>query len=330
MNKEIGGYFSKEAVLGESIRPSALSGTILVNTGRNALKYILRSLPKVDKVYLSYYTCDVLLQPLNKLGIHYQFYHINEQLELAQPIILKENEYIVINNYFGLQNQYIQRMAEHYGEYLIVDNSQAFYAPTLPGIKAFYSTRKFVGVSDGGCVWAGEPRETSFSGITEIDRMETRSEYLQIRVRKGAEAGYAAFREAEKSLDNQATKVMSAETRMALGKIDFETIYKRRIDNLYQLAMALKDSNKLQLPLLLNRDDVPMAYPYWTDDASLRQRLIDNHIYVAQYWPNVLDWCQQGDLEYELANNLIPLPIDQRYGEVEMKKIIKLICTSQK
>lgn len=326
MKDAIGGYFSKEAVLGESIRPSALSGTILVNTGRNALKYILRSLPKVDKVYLPYYTCDVLLQPLNKLGIPYEFYHINEHLELAHPIILEENEYIIINNYFGLQNAYIQRMAEHYGEHLIVDNSQAFYAPTLPGIKAFYSTRKFVGVSDGGCVWFGEPRETSFSGITEIDRLETRSEYLQIRVRKGAEAGYAAFREAEKSLDNQATKVMSAETRMALRKIDFETIYKRRIDNLYQLAMALKDSNKLQLPLLLNRDEVPMVYPYWTADSSLRQRLIDNHIYVAQYWPNVLDWCQEGDLEYELAKNLIPLPIDQRYGEEEMKKIIRIIC----
>lgn len=330
MTDAIGGYFSKEAVLGESIRPSALSGTILVNTGRNALKYILRSLPKVDKVYLSYYTCDVLLQPLNKLSIPYEFYHINEQLELAHPIILEENEYIIINNYFGLQNAYIQRMADHYGEHLIVDNSQAFYAPTLPGIKAFYSTRKFVGVSDGGCVWAGLPTETSRSGLLHMDKSESRNVYLTIREQKGAEAGYAAFREAEKSLDNQVIKVMSAETRKALGTIDYETIRVRRQQNFLDLHIALKDSNKLQLSPSLNRDEVPMVYPYWTDDSSLRQRLIDNHIYVAQYWPNVLDWCQEGDLEYELAQNLIPLPIDQRYGEEEMKKIIEIICTSQK
>lgn len=330
MKNEIGGYFSKEAVLGESIRPSALSGTILVNTGRNALKYILRSLPKVDKVYLSYYTCDVLLQPLNKLGIPYEFYHINEHLELAQPIILKENEYIVINNYFGLQNQYIQWMAELYGEHLIVDNSQAFYAPTLQDIKAFYSTRKFVGVSDGGCVWAGLPTETSRSGLLHMDKSESRNVYLTIREQKGAEAGYAAFREAEKSLDNQVIKVMSAETRMALGTIDYETIRVRRQQNFLDLHKALKDSNRLQLPLLLNRDDVPMVYPYWTNDTSLRQRLIDNRIYVAQYWSNVFDWTQPDDVEYKLAKYLLPLPIDQRYGEEEMKKIIEIICTSQK
>lgn len=330
MTSAIGGYFSKEAVLGESIRPSALSGTILVNTGRNALKYILRSLPKVDKVYLPFYTCEVILQPLNKLGIPCEFYHINEQLELAQTIALKANEYIVINNYFGLQNQYIQRMAELYGEHLIVDNSQAFYAPTLPDIKAFYSTRKFVGVSDGGCVWLGYPKETSQSGLLHVDKSESRNAYLTIREQKGAEAGYAAFREAEESLDNQVTKVMSVETRMALGMIDYETIRVRRQQNFLYLHKALKDSNRLHLPLLLSRDDVPMVYPYWTDDSSLRQRLIDNHIYVAQYWPNVLDWCKEGSLEYEFAKNLIPLPIDQRYGEAEMKKIIEIICTSQK
>lgn len=330
MNKEIGGYFSKEAVLGKSIRPSALSGTILVNTGRNALEYILHSLTRVDKAYLPYYTCDVLLQPLNKLGIPCEFYHINEHLELAHPIILEENEYIIINNYFGLQNAYIQRMADHYGEHLIVDNSQAFYAPTLPGIKAFYSTRKFVGVSDGGCVWAGLPTETSRSGLLHMDKSESRNVYLTIREQKGAEAGYAAFREAEKSLDNQVIKVMSAETRKALGTIDYEKIRVRRQQNFLDLHIALKDSNKLQLSPSLSRDEVPMVYPYWTDDSSLRQRLIDNHIYVAQYWPNVFDWCQEGDLEYELAKNLIPLPIDQRYGEEEMKKIIEIICTSQK
>ena len=34
-----------------------------------------------------------------------------------------------------------------------------------------------------------------------------------------------------------------------------------------------------------------MIYPFYTDDIYLRARLIKQHIFVAQYWPNVLEWC---------------------------------------
>lgn len=329
MIKEIGGYFSTEMTIGKSIYPNAFGGTVLTNTGRNALEFILHSLSKVKKVYLPYYTCEAVLQPLDRLHIPYKFYHINEQLELISPISLGKNEYIIINNYFGLQNAYVQRMADYYGEQLIVDNSQALYAPLIPDVKAFFSPRKFVGVSDGGFAWLGHPQETSLSGIREIDKSYPRNAYLSLRENQGAQAGYAAFRESEDSLDNQPIKVMSADTRTILSKVDFDTIRSRRQSNYYQLHMALKDSNKLHLPLL-NSNECPMVYPYWTEDDSLRQRLIDNHIYVAKYWPNIADWCQSTDLEYELMNHLLPLPIDQRYGEEEMKKIIKIICKSQK
>lgn len=327
MTDAIGGYFSTETMLGKFSYPAAFGGTVLTNTGRNALEYILCELSKVEavtKVYLPYYTCEAVLQPICRLGIAHQFYHIDERLELATPISLRKNEYIIINNYFGLQNAYIERMAAYYGEHLIVDNSQALYAPLIDGVKAFYSPRKFVGVSDGGFAWLGHPQGTSMSGIFEIDRSEARSKYLQIRAQKGAEAGYAAFRESEDSLDNQPIKIMSVDTRMALEKIDYETIRKRRIDNYYQLALALEDTNKLKVSML-SYDDCPMVYPYWTDDDTLRQRLIDNRVYVATYWPNIADWCQPTDAEYDWMKHLIPLPIDQRYGEEEMKKIIEII-----
>ena len=69
----------------------------------------------------------------------------------------------------------------------------------------------------------------------------------------------------------------------------------------------------------------PMVYPFMTDDESLRGRLIQNKVFVARYWPNVLDWCKNDDFEYKLVTQVIPLPIDQRYGEIEMNKIIEII-----
>jgi len=46
---------------------------------------------------------------------------------------------------------------------------------------------------------------------------------------------------------------------------------------------------------------------------------------VATYWPNVFNWCENKTLEFDLAKNILPLPIDQRYGSEEMERIVELI-----
>ena len=68
-----------------------------------------------------------------------------------------------------------------------------------------------------------------------------------------------------------------------------------------------------------------MVYPYLTKDGSLRRRLIEERVFVATYWPNVLQWCGEGDQEYRLAERLLPLPIDQRYGRAQMERIAALV-----
>ena len=68
-----------------------------------------------------------------------------------------------------------------------------------------------------------------------------------------------------------------------------------------------------------------MIYPYLTDDETLRQRLIENKVFVATYWPNVKEWVSKEMLEYDLTERLLPIPVDQRYGIEEMKTIISII-----
>ena len=38
-----------------------------------------------------------------------------------------------------------------------------------------------------------------------------------------------------------------------------------------------------------------------------------------------MEWCKPADIEYQLANQIIAIPIDQRYGIEEMDYIIKMI-----
>ena len=121
-----------------------------VNTARNALEYILLQMLDAKKVYLPLYTCEAVIEPLKRLQVSFDFYHINMNLEMAEDIPVEDGTYVIVNNYFGVKDAYVTQMAEKYGKHLIVDNAQALFAPVLPGVKAIYSARKFVGVADGG------------------------------------------------------------------------------------------------------------------------------------------------------------------------------------
>ena len=317
--KAIGGYFEL-AEMDYEYGNLPVDG-IALNTCRNALEYIISQLADVKRIFVPYYTCEAVIEPLKRLPVKYKFYHINEQLEIAEEQTLEEGDYLIANNYFGIKDTYIAELAEKYRDKLIVDNAQALFAPVLPNIKAAYSARKYVGVADGG--FAVGVSVACASDYEEDNSLEHDS-HLYIRKIKGAEAGFIDYQANECKLDNQPIKKMSSQTKHILSQIDYSSVIENRRQNYTILCDALNEKNKLQLPSI-DSFTCPMFYPFMTDDESLRGRLIQNKVFVARYWPNVLEWCQEDELEYKLATHIIPLPIDQRYGVDDMERIIELI-----
>ena len=314
--KAIGGYFEladRDCEYG----PMPVDG-IALNTCRNALEYIILQLSDARRIFVPYFTCEAVIEPLKRLPIEYQFYHINEQLEIAEEIVLEEGDYIIANNYFGIKDAYIAGLAGKYGDRLIVDNAQALFAPVLPNIKAAYSTRKYVGVADGGFA-VGVPTVDIID--YEDDNSSEHDSHLYIRKERGAEAGFKDYQANECKLDNQLIRRMSPQTKMILSQIDYNSAIEKRKQNYEYLNNVLGEKNLLQLPSM-DSFACPMVYPFMTDDESLRPRLIQNKIFTACYWPNVLEWCGKNQLEYKLATQIIPLPIDQRYNEMDMDRII--------
>ena len=314
MDKAIGGYFGLELRHGEHYHKDA----IRLNTARNCFEYVLRA-RKYIKVYIPYYTCEVMLEPLKKCHVGFEFYHINEQLEPVNEFELQENEAFLYTNYYGVKQNCVERLAVRYGSKLIVDNAQAFYAKPLDGIDTFYSARKFFGVADGAYLYTDCKLDEEFEQDQSYDRMS----HLLKRADAGAEFGYQDFRTNDDSLINNPIRRMSNLTGKILGSIDYEFCRRRRIENYHYLDEHLKDKNKIHFEL--SENDVPMVYPYLTDVADLRNKLIENKVFVAKYWPNVLEWCGENDHEYKLTKYMLPLPCDQRYGEGNMDKIYKLI-----
>lgn len=320
MSKAIGGYFELADREAEGNYP--VDG-VRLNTSRNALEYIIRCLPDCKHVYLPLYTCEAVVEPFKRLpDVGFSFYHINNKFEMADEITLHDGEYLIANNYFGLKDTYIAELAKQYSDRLIVDNAQALFAPVLPGIKAAYSARKYVGVADGGfAVGVSDLHALNY----ELDNASEHDSHLLIRKNQGAEAGFKDYQQNECKLDNQPIRRMAYQTQDLLTHIDYEKVIATRRANFEYLHQALGAHNQLVLPEL-NTFACPMVYPFiGPASVELRSKLIAHKIFVARYWPNVLEWAKPDDLEYTLTTRLIPLPIDQRYSKEDMDRILALI-----
>lgn len=307
----IGGYFELELPRFEEYHNNA----IRLNTGRNAFEYILRA--KVyKKVYMPYYTCDVMLEPITKLNLEYEFYNIDSNfLPIFNFKSLKENEVFVYNNYFGICDKQTNEVASNC-ENLIIDNSQAFYSKPIKGVDTFYSPRKFFGLPDGSYLFT----DTLLDYNLDKDISYVRCGHLLGRIDTNAEQHFQVYKDNSKSLYNHSIKEMSNLTQRILNSIDYKTISDKRRQNFNFIQNELGKINEIKLDI--STTEVPMVYPLLMKNSNeIKKKLIQNKIYIATYWPNVLKWSGEGSYEYYLSNNLLALPIDQRYDIEIIKQI---------
>ena len=311
--KAVGGYFGLELNNGDHYHKNAIA----LNTGRNALEYIIKA-KQYKKIYIPYFTCDVLFEPINKWKVDYSFYHIDENFE---PIFdwnkLKDDEAFLYTNYFGLKDEYINNIS--HVKNVIIDNAQAFYAKPVKNLPTFYSARKFFGVPDGAYLYIDDALSESLPKDVSYNRFS----HLLMRQDLSAEQGFSNFQANDKLLDNQPILKMSNLTSQLLKGIDYDLIASKRKTNFDYLHQHLSSINKLNF--LRNDNVVPMVYPFYSDKVGLREQLLNNKIYCAIYWKSVLDFVECNTLEAKFVNQIFHLPIDQRYGVNELDRIIQLI-----
>jgi len=309
----IGGYFGLELRKGTDYHSKA----IRINSGRNAFEYILK-VKAYRKVYLPYFTCDVMLEPIRKLKLEYEFYHLNDKFEpLFDFSNVKKDETFIYTNYFGLFDHIITKLVNKCPN-IVIDNAQAFFSKPLAGVDTFYSARKFFGVPDGAYLYINN----SSSGICENlpeNNVADRFEHLLKCIEIGPEEGYEAFKKNSKRFVGEPIKKMSLLSQRLLEGLNYQFVAEKRKSNFQFLYYQLKEKNLLDF--FYDGHTVPMVYPFLTDKEDLKSKLIKQKIFVATYWPNVIDWCDSNSLEHRLAKNILHLPIDQRYGKSEMKTI---------
>ena len=306
--KEIGGYFGLEASHGNSEYYKEL---VALNTGRNALAYLLKA-KNVKKLYIPYFLCESVSGVLKREGAHFEYYEVGEDLLPRFFGTLSDGEYIYIVNYYGrLSTQNIADFKAKYDR-IIVDNVQAFFEKPQSGVCTIYSARKFFGVPDGAYLATDK-----FLENLNTDDSSARTSHIFGRIKDGATAHYSEFKANDMSFKELPLMKMSDLTHEMLTDIDYEEVKKVREENFEFLDEKLCKINKLETVFCPG----PYAYPLYVENgAELRKKLIENKIYVATLWPNL-----ESETARDLAENILPLPCDQRYTKEDMERIVNVI-----
>jgi hypothetical protein len=154
------------------------------------------------------------------------------------------------------------------------------------------------------------------------DRSSDRLSYLTGRLEDGARLHYASMLEVASSFSSETPKRMSLLTQTILKGLDYNYIRNQRRSN-YQLLQDLLPSDN---PFTKNMPIAPFAYPYYhADGIALRRYLADRNIFVQTNWSYLIKMLPEGSNEYDWSANILPLPVDQRYGADEMRTIVDAI-----
>ncbi|WP_426149525.1 hypothetical protein [Pseudomonas sp. DC3000-4b1] len=318
MQDAIGGFFQLETPLPRVLYDAPLG----YNSARYAFEALLRHV-HIRRLHLPWYTCATMVDAAQRSGVELYRYGLDDQLQPREIPTLEADERLLYVDYFGYKAITMHALASTMGASLIADHAQALFSPPPAGVPTLYSPRKFLGVPDGG--WLINPP----SGLAPLraGRSQERLRALAGRLEDGPEAWYSSYVEVERGIREEGMTGMSPLTERLLGAIDYATVADRRRANLRLLQAAFESLNRFTIAP--DFDGAPLCYPLLLGDAAqtdvVRARLARQRIYVATYWRDVLETQGACATAVDWARCLLPLPLDQRYGPEEMRRLIEAV-----
>lgn len=312
-------------------------------SGRSAIELVIKDIlnsKPIKTIYMPSYCCESMIEPLERFDFEIIFYDVflNEKDELEYSIDENvECDILFLMTYFGTGSKKIDETVSIFKEKsstVIEDVTHRMFNNVYCSGHADYilgSIRKWLPVMSGGFVAKKEqsltikPMNSSNDFIRDVEKsMKLKSRYiLGEGLNKNSflelySKGTKIFAELEYSyqIDEKSLDI--------LNHFNLSRMFNQRRENARKLYNGLKDLKKIKfLTADINLDlSTPIFVPIILDNRnrdSLRKYLIKNNVYCPVHWPIFSD-NNSNIPDFELS-----LICDQRYGNNEMSKIIKLI-----
>lgn len=318
------------------------SDSCFTSTGRSAIDLVIqnelfsnKSLPKI--VVLPSFSCESVYSSFIKNGFEIRQYSIDSKLEVVDDLdVLTEGAGILlIHKYFGFDtfsnNKLIEKIKKK-GTVVIEDLTQCLYS-SFPRLNADYwigSIRKWFGVPDGGFIVSSTKeiinKPTKKDKELETAKIEAQLEkYDYMVLNKGQKESFLnKFKYAEELLDNQTMIYAISDSSLnILNNINTDEVINQRRKN-YNVFINTVNDKSVLLFNELNENVTPLYCPIRVAKRKeLQNYLRTNNIYAPIIWP------KEGLLgQAECSNaydDLLAIPIDQRYSGKDMIRIAKCI-----
>jgi dTDP-4-amino-4,6-dideoxygalactose transaminase len=345
--KPIGGefWFQKE-LFNEKIDNFKNAEAMFLDGGQSSLHYIYKglSLAKDEYILMPSYLCPSMIIGLERLNINYDFYNINKDLSIDTNSIdelMKDKKIraVLFVNYFGFYHReetlnYLKSLKKK-GLVLIEDAVQMLWfnkAKNFIGDFVFNSYRKFLPVD--GSALLGKRLSVDISD-EESGYAKTVSEarLLKTSFIKDASCEEENFlklysKAEHEYYENIVPRKMIFKNKEILNNCDLVSIKEIRIKNFKFLEKELQAVKEIE-PLFksINIKEAPLGFAVFAKNRDeLRSFLRKYSIFAPVHWNlNGEVWATNYKDSLFVSNNILTIPIDQRYDYKDMLKIVELI-----
>ena len=339
----IGGIFKVEGKLSENnnlIEKLKKDGDIqFLMSGRCALSHCLRDYIAeggIPRAYVPVYTCETVLAPFIQLGFELSFYDVTKDFEpIFDDDLLASTPLVLFTGYYGFirysekdllkvkqnGNCIIQDMTHT----LLNDEPYSVYADFVAG-----SFRKWIGVVSGGVAIKKDGKFKSEPTKIHEEHVSLRHQALSMASDcQSLDSTDKVFWSGEMLLreifENQESDLESIAVVTHFNAA--EVINKRR-ENYRYLSSKLKTLKEIELafPELKEGETPSHLSIYSSDRDELQKYLRENMVKTTVYWPKgpAIPENKTYQADY-IFNNILSVPIDQRYSFKEMDTIFDKI-----
>lgn len=346
--KEIGSIFSLSILEKEQYSPMLLAGedAVYFSLCREALFAIAKKNRESErKILLPAYTCQTVIDPFLQEGWKIVYYNITNQLRIDTADLLSKYDdfrpnLCIAHPYYGadLNQEELDALSDlkDDGCILIEDLTQCIFSTQRSKIFDYFtgSYRKWFPIPDGAFVIGKDLSVEVFEENIDFvrpmaDAMYLRGTFLQTGDNNIKEISRRVGKVAISHISGKIEPhIMSGLSQLLLSRIDIETTKKKRFVN-YRFLYDHLQGNSICRPVDRNMDELtcaPLFFPiYMKDRSAFQKRLAQQEIYAPVLWPVHTDALLINDRVKKIYDEILMLPIDQRYGKDDMKRIVKVI-----
>lgn len=320
---------------------SQFKNTLYFDSGRSALKHVVQQLEEDTIVLLPEFICESVIKCFHKLK-KITFYKIKNDFTIdIDDFKRKANartKVFFIMHYFGAVQpeevlQEIKRIANFYNSIIIEDTTHSFFSNSHTiGDYMVCSLRKWMPIPQGGVLYFENNKANVSMPHYEQSQDNQRAYGMILKdlyLKTGGDYNNTyrnIFARAETVLNNQdRPKMMSDLCKFLISCVDIGELISTRRRNYKTVKNYFKEWG-VTSPCMIHEENCPLVFLLRVKNRDvLKTFLINNRIYCAVHWPFDGFKAEERQFAKELADQLISLPIDQRYSDEDMEFLIGIM-----